>query len=214
MILYLHGLNSSGRSHKAATLREGLPGTEIVAPDYPAHQPTEAMRLLSRLLQGRRGPANGEPLTLVGSSMGGFYGHLLAGRVACSHLFLINPALRPAELLAAHIGETMTTARGERYAVTDELVEAFRGWQLEAPCAERHPPTTLLLEAGDEVIDYRIAAELYRPCAQVLVYDGGDHAFQNLDEAVRLIGEAEARGSAGSEQLLDDPEPRNIGADD
>ena len=54
------------------------------------------------------------------------------------------------------------------------------------PCAES-VPTLLLLDKNDEVLDYRIAAERYQQCADVVIFDGGDHQFQHMAEALPRI---------------------------
>ena len=114
MLVYLHGLNSSSSSYKAGLFRERLAPAPVVAPAYPAHRPdrgrSAALGLLSR--SGRRAP----PL-VVGSSMGGFYGQYLARRFPFSHLFMINPALTPWDLLRRYVGQTQTTAIGETYSI-------------------------------------------------------------------------------------------------
>jgi uncharacterized protein len=181
MLVYLHGLNSSSRSAKAALLRDRLAPWPVVAPDYPAHEPEAAVEQLSTFFTdlGAQRPA------VIGSSMGGFYGQWLARRFAFSHLFLINPALTPWDLFQDRIGETMTTARGETYQITAELTERTRVYGVTDPCDG--VPTTLFLDRGDEVIDYRVAQRLYRPCGRLLLWDGGDHAFQHLDEAIEVI---------------------------
>jgi len=197
MIVYFHGLNSSSRSHKAAMLRERLTGTQVLAPDYAAHRPGEAIATLSGFLceLGAHAP-QARPI-VVGSSMGGLYGQLLAQRFGFAHLFLINPALRPSELLAEYLGRTLTTADGETYVVTAELIQAFRRAQIDVPCAQPLVPTTVFLDTGDEVIDYQLAAELYRACGRLCIFAGGNHAFQHLDEAIRIIGETLARADDG-----------------
>lgn len=181
MLVYLHGLNSSSQSAKALALRERLAPHRVLAPDYPAHRPAEAVERLSRYFAD----LEGDTPAVVGSSMGGFYGQFLARRFVFSHLFMINPALRPWELFLKHVGETQTTARGEVYEVTRPLVESTRRFGIDDPCDG--VPTTLLLDRGDEVIDYRIAEALYRTCGRLMIWDGGDHAFQHLDEASELI---------------------------
>jgi predicted esterase YcpF (UPF0227 family) len=117
--------------------------------------------------------------------MGGFYGQWLARRFSFSHLFMINPALAPWELFSAYIGETMTNADGETYRITAELIESTRSYGIADPCDG--VPTTLFLERGDEVIDYRHAERLYRYCGRLMIWDGGDHAFQHLHEATEII---------------------------
>ena len=45
----------------------------------------------------------------------------------------------------------------------------------------------MFLDKCDEVIDYRIAEDLYRSCGRLMIFEGGDHAFQHLDEAIAVI---------------------------
>lgn len=182
MLIYLHGLNSSSRSYKAGVLRERLAPTEVLAPAYPAHRPDDAVAALSAWF---RTLAGGAPPLVVGSSMGGFYGQYLARRFPVAHLFLINPALTPWRLLSEFAGETITTAAGEDYTVTREMIEGTRRYGIADPCDG--VPTTLFLDQGDEVIDYRIAQSLYRACGRLILFPGGDHAFQHLEEAIAVI---------------------------
>ena len=48
----------------------------------------------------------------------------------------------------------------------------------------------MLLDEGDELLDYREAEAFYRGCGKILVYPGGNHRFEHLpqagDEIVRL----------------------------
>ncbi|MEY6431788.1 YqiA/YcfP family alpha/beta fold hydrolase [Thioalkalicoccus limnaeus] len=187
--LYLHGLNSSGRSQKATRLRERLAPIPVLAPDYPAHRPDEAIRLLSGYLDKLSEHTDPASFILVGSSMGGFYGQFLATRYRIAHLFLINPALTPWDLLADVQGTVLTTADGDTYAITPAMIEATRRYGLPDPCRGPRTPTTLFLDRGDELIDYRIARDLYRGCARLMIFDGGDHAFQHLDEAIAVMAE-------------------------
>jgi predicted esterase YcpF (UPF0227 family) len=177
MLIYLHGLNSSGQSDKAVRLRALLAPHPVQAPDYPAHRPHQAIAHLTGFFSnlGAARPA------VVGSSMGGFYGQWLARRFPFSHLYLINPALAPWELLSPRIGEIMTTADGESYRITAELIEQTRAYRVVNPC--EGVPTTLFLDRGDETIDYRIAESMYRHCGRLRIWDGGSHAFQHLEEA-------------------------------
>ncbi len=181
MLIYLHGLNSSGQSAKGRLLVERLAPFDVRLVDYPAHHADAAVERLSQFFSalGELKPA------VVGSSMGGFYGQYLARRFAFSHLFLINPALTPWTLIAEHLGETMTTAHGEHYRITERLGERMRPYGIETPCDG--VPTTVFLDRGDEVIDYRIAERAYRECARVCIWDAGDHAFQHMDQAIEVI---------------------------
>jgi predicted esterase YcpF (UPF0227 family) len=182
MLIYLHGLNSSGRSQKAEILRQKLAPVPVVAPSYPAHRPDDAIAVLSDFFDSFAG--HEKPL-VVGSSMGGFYGQYLARRYPMAHLFMINPALKPWDLMAEVEGQRMTTAEGVEYQIDNALIERTRKYGIDDPCAGI--ATTLFLDEGDEVIDYGIAASMYADCGRVIVFEGGDHAFQHVDDAIKVI---------------------------
>lgn len=201
MLVYLHGLNSSSRSQKAQRLRAELAPFQVLAVDYRPHRPAEAVARLERFFTdlGPVAPA------VIGSSMGGFYARYLARRFGFSHLFLINPALTPWTFVDAHLGERMTTAGGEEYVVDAALGEELRRYAVTEPYDQ--VPTTLFLDRGDEVIDYRIAERIFADCGRLFVWDGGDHAFQHLDDAIQVLREhlrsrpsATADGSAGRDR--------------
>jgi uncharacterized protein len=188
MVVYLHGLNSAGSSGKAAVLRERLAPIEVHSPTYPAQSAAEAVDTLSgelgRLLQ-RVEPKT--PRLLVGSSMGGFYGAWLARRLGFHHLVMINPALQPWALLRQVEGWQYNAAQDLRYYLSPEMVAATREYGM--PPGEIGVPLTLLLDAGDELIDSQATADLCRGVANVHLFAGGSHGFDHMDNAVVIIGE-------------------------
>ena len=187
MIVYLHGLNSAGSSHKAAVLRERLAPIAVRSPTYPAQTATEAVDSLTRRLTDLiEAQDAGEPRLLVGSSMGGFYGAWLGRRLGFDHLVLINPALRPWELLQQVEGWQYNPAKDERYYLSAEMVAATQTFATEP--AHIGLPVTLLHDKGDELIDYREAVAAYDGIADIRLFEGGSHAFEHLDEAVAIIG--------------------------
>jgi predicted esterase YcpF (UPF0227 family) len=187
MIVYLHGLNSAGSSYKAAVLGERLAPIEVVSPTYPAQAAEQAVESLhvqlTTLLQER---GTGTPRLLVGSSMGGFYGACLAHRLGFDHLVLINPALRPWELLRQVEGWQYNQAKEERYYLSAQMVAATRAFAREP--SQIGLPVTLLHDKGDELIDYRQAVAAFDGIAEIRLFEGGSHAFDHLDEAVVIIG--------------------------
>ncbi|WP_089728158.1 YqiA/YcfP family alpha/beta fold hydrolase [Candidatus Thiosymbion oneisti] len=191
MLIYLHGLNSSNQSHKAGVLHERLAPSRVLVPSYPAHRPDAAIAKLSDFFRGLR---EEQPPIVVGSSMGGFYAQYLARQFTFAHLFLINPALTPWDLLRGFEGTSQTTAYGETYIIGRDLIESTRKYGVDTPCDG--VPTTLFLDQGDEVIDFRIAESLYRDCGRLLIFKGGDHEFQHLEEATAVIREAVIREEA------------------
>jgi predicted esterase YcpF (UPF0227 family) len=102
MFVYLHGFNSAPQSFKAralgARLAERGRAGDIRAPAL-SHWPDEAIAAAEAVMR-RHDPRT---LTLVGSSLGGHYATWLAERHGVRAV-LVNPAIRPAELLAAALG--------------------------------------------------------------------------------------------------------------
>jgi uncharacterized protein len=177
LIVYLHGFNSSPRSHKAQVMRRfmeehGL-GEEFACPALPTFA-REAIRAVNPLLKGKP--------CLVGSSLGGFYATYLAEKHGLKAV-LLNPAIDPHIGLRAYLGAQKNLHTGEPY----ELTEAhLRGWEeLEV---KRVTPSRYLLvvETGDEVLDYRRALERYAGAAQIVV-PGGDHGLQSFPQHLARI---------------------------
>jgi uncharacterized protein len=183
-IVYLHGLNSSPASVKARALGRAvamLPGDsrpEYFVPQLP-HEPAAALRAVAASIDAR-GVAR---LTLVGSSLGGFYATHLAERYG-ARAALINPAVRPYDDLVPYLGPQRNLCTGEEYELTREhLVElaALKVGLISMP--ERY---FLLTQAGDEILDWWKAVAFYGGAWQ-FVHGGGDHAFQNFEEQIPAI---------------------------
>ncbi len=183
IILYLHGLSSAGTAGKAITLRESLAPIPVISPTYPAHRPQQAVAQLSQRVEELIKKEPG--LVIIGSSIGGFYGQYLAQQFPVTHLIMINPALKPWELLAQLEGEHQNFVTGERYLLTAENIQQTRQYAIRA--LNNGVPTTLFLDKGDETIDYQVAADLYHGSGEVLIFEGGDHRFQHMKEAIAHI---------------------------
>lgn len=185
MIIYLHGFNSGGRSQKAAWLRQHLAPAVVFAPTYEPHRAHDATRELRKFIARlKRENPQDRALMLIGSSLGGFWAQYLAPEFRAS-IVLVNPSLRPDETLARHVGRFRNEATGGETVLTAEDVAALREYRVE-PC-NRRVPTLVLLDAGDEVLDYRVAEGAYYACGRTIVYPGGSHRFDHLAEALPEI---------------------------
>jgi predicted esterase YcpF (UPF0227 family) len=180
VILYLHGFNSSPQSHKAQVLRAYLAGRGL-ASRYacPALPPlaSEAIREIERGLPG-------EDLCFVGSSLGGFYATYLAEKHA-ARAVLINPAIEPQVGLRAYLGAQKNLHTGAPYELTEAHLQEWKKLVVPRITPGRY---LLLVETGDEVLDYREAVRRYAGCEQVVV-DGGDHSLQSFAQHLPRIVE-------------------------
>jgi uncharacterized protein len=180
-IVYLHGFNSAPQSHKAQAMQRymaerGL-GARFVCPKLP-HQPEEAIALVERAIAHHADAG----VTLVGSSLGGFYATHLAEKHALRAV-LLNPAVRPGRDLESYLGIQRNLYTGEEYELTREHVAAWRRLDVAAVHPDRY---LLIVESGDEVLDYREAVARYAGARQVVV-GGGDHTLQSFSEHLPLI---------------------------
>jgi predicted esterase YcpF (UPF0227 family) len=188
VILYIHGFNSSPASAKAQLVKARLEtlgrGSEFVAPALPP-SPAQAAALLDALALKHRGAA------LVGSSLGGYYATWLAEKYGMRAV-LLNPAVRPYDLLAPLVGTQKRFHTGEQYEFTLGHVAELRALEVERITPARY---LLIVTTGDEVLDYRWAVERYRGCRQIVI-EGGDHGLSqlagHLDAVLEFCGIARA----------------------
>jgi predicted esterase YcpF (UPF0227 family) len=178
-IVYLHGFNSAPQSHKAQLLgrymaERGL-GERFVCPALP-HRPRAAIATVEAVLAQR--PA----ATLVGSSLGGFYATWLAERHGLKAV-LINPAVAPQVGLEAYLGPQRNLYTGAEYELTRAHLDEWRALAVDAIHPERY---LLLVETGDEVLDYRAAVRRYAGARQVVI-EGGDHTLRSFPDHLPLI---------------------------
>ncbi len=185
MIVYLHGFNSGGTSGKATWLREHLPDHTVLSPTYPTHDPERAPAFLREYFPRvrREHPAD-KKLLLVGSSLGGFWARHLAAELNAG-MVLINPGIHPDVDLLDVVGPNVNEATGERYVLAEAQVRAFA--RVKHPHCDPKIPTLLLLDEGDDLLDYRVAQAYYRGCAKIFVYPGGSHRFDHMADALPEI---------------------------
>ncbi len=187
MLIYLHGFNSSPQSTKARQLETRLQamgrGGEYACPALP-DRPAQAIALVER--QMSRVPASA--LTLVGSSLGGYYATWLAETHGVRAV-LVNPAITPHLGLRSYLGTQRNLYTGAPYELTEQhLAELQALWIERITRPERY---YLMVTTGDEVLDYREAVEKYIGARQ-LVVEGSDHGFaefaQHLDSVLAFAG--------------------------
>ena len=129
----------------------------------------------------RTSPAS---LAVIGSSLGGFYATALAEATGCRAV-LLNPAVRPARGLSAHVGPQTAWHSEDQFeflpAYIDELTE------LEVARITRPERYFLVAATGDDVLDWRDMVAHY-PGARQRVIEGSDHGLsdfaQHIDEVL------------------------------
>nr|WP_295780953.1 YqiA/YcfP family alpha/beta fold hydrolase [Rhodoferax sp.] len=182
-LLYLHGFRSSPASTKArltaVAVAERFPDVTWLCPALPA-SPKQA---IAEVLQTT---ADWPPATtaVIGSSLGGFYATRLAERWGCKAV-LLNPAVRPARDLAAHLGNQTVWHDPDQHfvfeaAYVDELI-AQEVARITKP--ERY---FAVIAKGDEVLNWREMTGHYAGAA-IKLLPGGDHALSDYDKHLGAV---------------------------
>ena len=175
MILYLHGFRSSPKSMKARLvgvrmLEMGL-DAELRCPQLPA-SPTAAIALALKLVEG----VQADQLSIIGSSLGGYYATWLAEHLGCRAV-LLNPAVDPLKDLEPHTFVTTQFHSDEPFEFKTEYFDQLRALKVDKIT---HPQRYYLIAAtGDEVLDYRSMLAHYEG-ARKHVIDGSDHGISEF----------------------------------
>ena len=178
-VLYLHGFRSSPKSFKARVVQKALEDAgrahELICPQLPA-SPKEAMDL-ALLLAERHAPGN---LSIIGSSLGGFYATWLAERLDVPAV-LLNPSVNPLKNLEHHVGVTTAWHSGEPFEFRREYIDELAALRVDR--ITRPERYYLIAATGDEVLDYRDMVAHYAGAKQ-LVIEGSDHAISEFPQYV------------------------------
>lgn len=175
MILYLHGFRSSPSSFKARLLAERLLalGQQDVylCPQLPA-SPGAAIAL-ARSYIARLDPAE---LTIIGSSLGGFYATWLAELTGCRAV-LLNPAVKPPRDLEKYVGVHTQYHSDAPFEFKREYIAELEA--LVVPVISQAQRYLLIAATGDEVLDWHEMVDHY-PQARHIVIDGSDHGMSEF----------------------------------
>ncbi|WNC71606.1 YqiA/YcfP family alpha/beta fold hydrolase [Thalassotalea psychrophila] len=175
-ILVIHGFNSSPQSLKAQItkqyIRQYFPNVEVICPQLLSN-PNAAIKQLSNIIE--------EDLQcqwyLTGSSLGGYFATYLSDKYNFKAV-LINPAVKPYELLEDILGEQTNPYTNEVYRVTVEHMQHLKKFEIDKINAKNF---LVMVQTGDEVLDYQQAVDKYQQ-SQLCVQQDGDHSFINFSK--------------------------------
>lgn len=188
MILYLHGFRSSPSSFKAQRLAQAMQARGLAAqwrcPQLPA-SPARALALArEQALDLAR--AHDRPvvdLTIVGSSLGGFYAVCLAEAMGCRAVAL-NPAVHAARDLATQIGEHRQYHSDEPLVFEPTHVDELQA--MARPGITRPERYLLVAATGDELLDWREMRDFFAGSRQIIV-TGSDHGLSDFDNHMAAV---------------------------
>ena len=179
MILYLHGFRSSPLSFKARLLEQRLVTLGLAqlyrCPQLPA-SPQAAAALARNVAQEMLDRRDADELTLIGSSLGGYYANWLAEQIGCRAV-LLNPAVQPPRDLEKYVGVTTAYHSSEVFEFKPAYIDELRA--LAVTRITRPERYFLLAATGDEVLDWREMAAHYAGAHQHVI-EGSDHGISDF----------------------------------
>jgi len=178
MIIYIHGFASSGQGAKATLFREyfSRQGVEFIAPSL-SNVPSLAIDTLEQLIKSHKGK-----VSLLGSSLGGFYSIYLSQKYNLKAV-LINPSIFPYDTLSRVPSPMTNFYDGSSFEWREEHYEALREYEVADVNAENF---MLLLQTGDESLDYRHAAQKFTD-ATLDIEEGGNHSYEGIERHFKAV---------------------------
>ncbi len=185
-LIYIHGFLSSPLSYKAQQtknwLAKNLPEVAYYCPSltpYPEQVRRELEQLVESLLP--------QPVYLIGSSLGGFWATWLVEKYNLRAL-LVNPAVNPWEFMPRYLDVELKSYNSDDcYQLGARHVDELKAADIQPT---RFDSYWLLVQTGDETLDYRQAVNKFARSKQT-IEEGGDHSFKHfekyLEEGLRFL---------------------------
>jgi len=180
-VLFVHGFNSSPQSKKAqltkAYIEQHYPQVKFHCPQL-ATTPKAAIKQLEAYFEA----SPNETWGLIGSSLGGYFSTYLSETYNVKAV-LVNPAIKPYELLAGYVGEQVNPYTQEVYQVEQSYLEDLLALAQQKIAKNNY---MVMVQTGDEVLNYQQAVDKFHD-SLLIVQQGGDHSFVNYDKMLPQI---------------------------
>ena len=180
-ILYIHGFNSSPLALKSTQTKHYI---EQFNPQVTFHCPSlkTSPELAIAQLEDILLTQPEQRWYLMGSSLGGYFASYLSEKFALPAV-LINPAIRPFDLLNDYIGEQRNPYSGEIYQVNEQHLQQLKNLFCQKILQKRY---MVMVQTGDEVLDYQQAVDKYCD-SELIIQSGGDHSFVDYQQMLPTI---------------------------
>ncbi|MCR8922452.1 esterase YqiA [Dasania sp. GY-MA-18] len=185
LLLYIHGFSSSGQSEKALAVGEFVkqhcPHMDYLAPSFPNY-PAAAFNAIKEIIESELAQGR-EKIGMIGSSLGGFMATMV-GELYQLKAVLVNPAVKPSKLMPVLLGENTNFHTGEKFLLTQDHLQEL----VEIECERMQYPENywLMLQTGDETLNYRWAKKYYSKSPQH-IEEGGNHRFENFEQHLPAV---------------------------
>ena len=187
--VYLHGFLSSPLSTKAQELIQyfsdhGM-SNQLRVPDL-SFDPKDAIQQAKEAVESLQKQKGIEQVFVIGSSLGGYYATYLSQTMGLKAA-LINPAVKPYELFDQYLGPNKHFYDGKTYILEMKHIDQLKALEIEKIIQPEN--VLLLLQTGDETLDYHRACDKYKKSPS-WIEAGGNHSFvgfmQRLDVMIHF----------------------------
>ncbi|PKF61673.1 hypothetical protein CW745_10140 [Psychromonas sp. psych-6C06] len=179
ILLSLHGFHSSPASLKARQLdeyiKENHPEITFICPQLPS-LPGQMWELIDAIFE----QYCDDDIAVVGSSLGGYLATKVAQHYKC-RVILVNPAVTPYRLLQVYEGIQTHPYTGDVYQIDNDYMQQLKA--LDVTNIEQPVLFWVLIQEGDEVLDYRQAMTKYQGC-KISCEKAGDHSFIGFERYI------------------------------
>ena len=182
-IIYLHGFQSSALSIKGQQIKafcQQHTDFQVYLPDLNM-PPQQVLTHVSDMIAGL------DQVVLIGSSLGGFYATQLVAKHGVPAV-LINPAMRPWQLFHDLFGsEHIPYVVNAKWTLDHSHLDQLQ--QMALPFVHDADKILVLLQQGDEVLDYREAQRYYSNASHqsmIITEANGKHAMDNFADKIPM----------------------------
>lgn len=184
MVLYIHGFGGSGLGNKAQMFRQYCKENQIdfLAPSL-SYVPQLAIQTLEEIIEYHL--LKNQKVYLIGSSLGGFYSLYLSNKYNLKAA-LINPAVYAHVRLEEALGEALNYHDLSHFQWNTTHLQMLKN--IYTPQHKDQKNLMLLVQKGDEVLDYKQAVDLL-PNSLQIIEENGDHSFVNIESKFQAIFE-------------------------
>ena len=180
-ILYFHGFKSSSDSGKAQEFKKFIESktsqTKIIIPDLEDDF-REAHKQIENLID-----KNSPNIFYMGSSLGGYYA-LYFAQLYKSKSVLINPAIAPLNNFEIHLGKNENYATGNKFTISQNDISYIRSLHHKKILEPKN--NLILLESGDEILNYDESTSYFRG-SYIDIFYGGNHSYTSIKEKFTKI---------------------------
>ena len=181
IIFVLHGFQGATPNRKTEVLKKYAKPHVVVGLNY-GYTPHVAREHLIRQVEAACWFHDTQECVFLGTSLGAFWAKFLA--IECMRpAILINPALDPVRSLKPYVGVCNNVVTNGAFVLSENDVALHKDFYTN----DWEAPLLVLLDRGDELLDYAVTLARFNDVQKCVVYEDGNHSFAHLKEALPTI---------------------------